>query len=312
MKLNQTKNIRFLAMALVVLFSSIALGQENGDMKITKFQHNPKDMTAAVDQVIDSNGKFCAVIRVASNDSTLQVEPNTGYEKIKKDKGEIILWVQNDTKYLDVHGANLLPLSYTISIPLQEKMTYEIEIKVKRKVSYPFFVNAGFNIMSIMGPSLSFGYRIGNLNFEAGAIVGIKKSDNLYYYNNSDGSLKSAFNYKALRVHTRVGYDVHLTYIGFITIEPQVGIAYNHIGGSSLSGLSPSDRDYMKNMSSLSGLIAFRAKFAINDHWHVQLTPEYIFGLAKNNELKMLNKANSKVKSWTDGVNFNLGLMVYF
>ncbi len=301
----------YLAMTLMLTATALWAQDEAADIKVTKFGQNIMD---SQQRVADRDGNWCAVLKIATNDRRVEVKPNMGVAKEMKTNGMVILWVPASTKYLDINCSNLLPLEFKIPIRLESDRTYEMEVMVNKDnidEAFPFFLNGGFNVMSIMGPSLSFGYHFGNFNLEAGAVIGLNSSDNIYYYN-SDGSLRSAFSYKAVRAQLRAGYDYRLPSARFLTLEPQIGIAFNFISGSAVSGVAGSDKDYMKSVSSMSGLLALRVKFAINSHWSLQITPEYDFGLGKSDDLKVVNDADSKIKAWTDGFNLNLGVMLYF
>ena len=121
-----------------------------------------------------------------------------------------------------------------------------------------------------------------------GAVLGFNESENLYFYN-SDGSLASAFSYKAIRAQLRAGYDLDFKGARFLKLG--------------------SKKDYNKSLGAVSALAALRLKFSINSHWSVHVTPEYDFSLGKSDELKQVGDADSKVKAWTDGFNLNAGLI---
>ena len=42
------------------------------------------------------------------------------------------------------------------------------------------------------------------------------------------------------------------------------------------------------------------------------LTPEFDMGLSKDKNFKALADYDSKIKSWADGLNLNLGVVFYF
>ncbi len=302
------KKTRFWLFMMAIISSVAAMAQDK--IKVEKFEQDLFIADAAATPKKDINGRDCAVIRITTNDPSLKVEPNMLVDE-ERNGNEILLWVTEDCKYLDITADNAMALTYEIKGKLKGKVTYDMAIVVVRGVSYPFFFNAGFNVMSIMGPSLSFGYHFGNFNVEAGVVLGLNKSDDLFFYEDNNTTLRSAHNYKAIRMQLRGGYDVTIPNADFLTIEPQVGLAYNLINGSKLD-VSPKDNSYMKSVSSVSALLAVRAKFAINNHWRLQITPEYDFGISKDDDLKSLSDFDKTIKSWTDGFNLNLGIMLYF
>ncbi|MBP5778127.1 MAG: hypothetical protein J6W56_11345, partial [Prevotella sp.] len=67
-----------------------------------------------------------------------------------------------------------------------------------------------------------------------------------------------------------------------------------------------------KSASSVSALVAVRLVVTLGEKFRLQVTPEYDFGLSKDNVCKLVSDNDSKFKSWTDGFNLNIGLMIYF
>ena len=257
------------------------------------------------------DGTKCAVIEVVTNDTILDVRPNGRAVAVEKRPGKIRIWVMPDeTGWLELSFPGLDPQRLDIrSIRLKSERTYVIEVTVVvNEETYPFYASAGFNILSIMGPSLSVGYQFGKFSVEGGAVLGFNESENLYFYN-SDGSLASAFSYKAIRAQLRAGYDLDFKGARFLKLTPQAGLAYTHISGTAVSGVAGSKKDYNKSLGAVSALAALRLKFSINSHWSVYVTPEFDFALGKSDELKQVGDADSKVKAWTDGFNLNAGLI---
>jgi len=166
-----------------------------------------------------------------------------------------------------------------------------------------------FNVVSIMGPSLAIGISLDHHNVELGGVIGINKSDELFAYS-KDNELLAGFTYKALRAYARYGYEVPLT--STISVVPQAGLALNFINGSKVADIVVTDDNYMKSASALSALIGVRLVAALSPHIKLQLTPEYDFGLSKNNNCKKLSQTDNTIKQWTDGLNLNVGVMAFF
>ena len=61
----------------------------------------------------------------------------------------------------------------------------------------------------------------------------------------------------------------------------------------------------------LISLGALGIALVFNDNLRLQVTPEYDFGISKSSLCKKVSENDSKFKSWTDGFNLCLTLMVY-
>ena len=300
-------------LAVAMLFGTTAMAQDS--IRIVK-DLSP-NYTKVLRDTVDINGVHCAKIIIENNDSSIEVNAFNGNVRTEKKKGEIIIWVSTDykgrngTKNLTITASNVPPKTYELPFRLKEKGVYVMRVNVERAYYYPFYINAGFNVVSIMGPSLSVGYHFGNINVEAGVVLGLNSSDDHYFYKPGE-ALYAAHSYKAIRAYLRGGYDLKFSGSGFFIVEPQVGVAFNAIqGGDDSRGFKGQKDAYMKNLGSLSALAALRLKFAINKHLKFHVTPEFDFGVSKNENVKDLSDKDSKVKSWTDGINLNVGLMIY-
>lgn len=278
------------------------------DIQITKFERNYTSLIASVKPVYDNAGDACAVIRFFVRDKDFIIEPNLGVLKKENLPGEIRLYVPKGTKRLNVRYKNLMPLiGYVIPERVESKVTYDVKVEVIEggKKEHNVFVGAGYNITSISGPSLAVGFDINHHIIELGAVIGLNKTDDIYFYDSSS-SVKAAYNYKAIRTQLRYGYDIEVA--DFFSVQPQVGFAYNYYSGTEVvKGKS----DY-GSASSMSGMIGARLVASLSDNFKLHITPEYDFGIYKDDNCKKLSDFDNSFKSWTDGFNLNIGLMFFF
>ena len=308
-------------LSLLILFLSLKVSAQ--DIVIRDFHENTKNLTARANPVPDRNGDDCAVIRFFVPQKDFIIIPNLGSLKTVRMSGMIMVYVPQGTKRLTVSKNNLMPLvDYEIPIDIEKKTTYDATLTLtdegwkhlgegqKANNSHSVYVGLGYNAVSIAGPSVAIGFDYKRHNIELGFTLGTNKSDDLFFYDDNDAqTLRSAYHYKAMRVGLRYGYD--FPFSDFLTITPQIGAAYNIINGTKV-GSTAQTENYMENALSVSGIIAARFIAAFNTHFRLQVTPEYNFGLSKNDNCKVLNDADDKIKSWTDGFNLNLGLMIFF
>lgn len=282
------------------------------DIKVTKFERNFTSLIASMDPVYDNAGEACAVIRFLVRDEGFEIEPNLGVLKRENRIGEVRLWVPVGTKRIIVRHLGAMPLSYEISFTLEPKVTYDAVLEIKKAktsaigTDVKFFVGAGYNVLSISGPSLAAGVDVNHHIVELGFVYGLNKTDDWYFYN-SNGDVLASYNYKALRLSLRYGYDFKAS--DAFSIVPQVGFAYNGMSGTSESKTSNST---YQSASSISAFGAVRLALALGKNFKLQVTPEYDFGLSKSDVCKLVSDNDDTFKSWTDGFNLNVGLMIYF
>lgn len=304
------KKIKIL-LALVLFVSTNLCAQ---DIKVTTFERNYTSLIASMDPVYDNAGEACAVVRFFVRDEGFEIEPNLGVLKREDKTGEIRLWVPTGTKRLTIRRQGAMPLSgYEIPIALEPKVTYDATLEIT-EVKKPqlssdihFFAGAGYNVVSISGPSVAIGLDFNHHIVELGAVFGMNKTDDWYFYNNSGDAIAS-YSYQAFRASLRYGYDIKASdYLSFV---PQIGAAYNSMSGSAV-GTMVQNGTY-KSASSVSALLACRIAVNLGEHFKLQLTPEYDFGISKDNVCKLVSDNDNTFKSWTDGFNLNVGLMIYF
>lgn len=296
---------------LVVLALNCIIQMCAQNINLTRFERNYTSLIASMDPVYDNAGEACALIRFYVRDDGFEIEPNLGYLRVEKKTGEIRVWLPAGTKRLTIRHKGAMTLSgYEIPMTLEPKVTYEAELEIaeKKKVAFPYniFTQVGYNVLSISGPSVSIGADISHHIVELNAVYGLNKTDDWYFYN-TDGSVNAAYNYQAFRVGLRYGYNIKATEI--ISIIPQIGAAFNFMNGTSVAGTSGGS---YKSANSISGLVAAKLAVALSKSFWLQVTPEYNFGISKNDVCKLVGENDNTFKSWTDGVNLNVGLMIYF
>ena len=174
-----------------------------------------------------------------------------------------------------------------------------------------FTLSAGFNVMPLMGPTVGAGFMFHDFTVEGGAVLGLSKSKDIYIYDKG-GELQDAYNYSAMRGFLRAGYDLWATDI--IAVTPQVGVAFTSVKGSRLSGINATT-EVLNGATAISATIGARVMFAPSGRtksFRLFLTPEFDMGLSKDKNFKALADYDSKIKSWADGLNLNLGVVFYF
>ena len=308
---NIIEGMRKILIVLTVFFMLPVWGQ---DIEVKDFVRNHTSMVARMNPVMDNAGEACALIRFSVRDTSFVIEANLGVLKRECKIGEIHVYVPQGTKRLTVRYRNKLPLKdYEIPEVIEQKVTYDAVIQFANApksadVGSHVYMGAGFNVLSIMGPSLSFGFIKDHHAVEVGAVIGLGKTDDLFFYKNGT-TLKAAWNYKAMRAQARYGYVLPVA--DFMDVVPQGGLAMNMFTGGDVKDGGVQTDDF-KKASSLSFIVAARLQFSIGSKVKVQVTPEYDFGLYKSDNCKLISENDNTFKSWTDGINLNAGIILLF
>lgn len=309
---------RIVLMMMVLMMAIVAMAQ---DIRISSFKQNMTSLIASTQPVKDRTGAVCAVIRFAVKDTKVQIEPNLGVVKTVKRPGELILYVPQGTKRITVRYKNMMPLrDWQIPVAIESKATYDAVVLLREDVvtggqtskhtdGHHVYVGAGYNIVTAGGPSIALGFNFNRHNIELGATLGLKKSDDLFFYA-GDGSLKAAYNYRPVNVQLAYGYEALQT--DFFALMPMVGVSYNMISGSKVNSATSANSSDMKNANSVSGVIGVRLMASLGNVVGLHITPSYHVGLFKDNNCKLLSDNDNTIKQWTDGFNLNIGLLVKF
>lgn len=295
---------------IVLLLIVAANGIKAQDIEVTRFERKVTSLIGSTNAVNDNTGEACAVIRFFVRDANFIIEPNMGMMKLETMPGEIRIWVPKGTKRLTIRREGLMPLTgYEIPVTIESKATYEAEISIIEGLNkhHNVYGSVGYNVVSISGPSVALGFDINHHNIELGAVYGLNKTDDMYFYD-SNSDIAGAYNYQTIRVQLRYGYDIGIT--DFFSMMPQVGGAYNIFTGNEV--MKGNGKGNYDSANSVSAIVAVRLVTSFSNRFKLHITPEYNIGLYKNDNCKALSDFDSKFKSWTEGFNLNVGLMYFF
>lgn len=299
---------------IILLVLLISEGKAQ-NIQITKFERNVTSLIASTNPVYDNAGEACAMVRFFVRDMGFTIEANLGVVKTDTLSGEIRLWIPTGTKRITVRHEGMLPLSgYEIPIRIESKATYEATIdieerKEKKESNAHVFLEARYNVMTLAGPEVGLGFEVKNHVIEVNAVYGLKKSDDLFFYD-KDGNMNEAYSYQPFRLGLRYGYEIEIIE-NVLAVVPQVGCAYNLMSGKGVASTVSTGDDY-KTASSFSALGALRLQVALGNHLKLYVTPEYDYGLYKDDNCKWISDYDKTFKGWTDGFNLSVGLNVSF
>lgn len=307
-----------LGLLSLLLWLTGTMAVQAQDFKITKFEENLLDLTAARADVKDNNGDPCALIKFSVRDLDFEYEPNMGVVKKEQHVGETWLFVPSGTKRLTIRHPQLGILrDYVIPVSIEKKVVYEAELQItdeeylraKRQSERDFHLDLGvsFNVMSIMGPAAYLGLNYKNHSLEGGVVFGLSKVKNVSIYQTDNAAYYGTYDYSVMRFFFRYGYDIEAS--SALLITPLVGAAINNISGSEVKR---GTRDLFSKCNTVSATIGCRFSYQIGKMIRVQITPEYDFGVKKDKSFDVLGDTDSTIKSWTDGLNINAGLTFHF
>lgn len=292
----------------------------DAQLEVKEFFQDKSDPAATQFPERDDNDSICALVIVKIPLKNVEFDGNV--VKVKKMKDGYWVYLTKGTRDLEVIPSSedkltSLPLDITNYINKGlDVATYKLIIQLPQNtvedIKSSFTLSVGFNVMPFLGPTVSAGFMFQNFCLEAGATYGLSKSSDVYIYDKA-GSLADGYSYNAFRGFLRVGYDKWFGKKVF-AITPQIGAAFNAISGSRISDVNVTDK-VMDGATAISGTVGARFMFAPsgrNGTLRLFVTPEYDFALSKDKNFEALSAFDSKIKSWAEGLNVNLGLLFYF
>lgn len=289
------------------------VGQQRKRLKVMNFEElSDRDAMVGENVRKDINGKERPIVKVAfpQQGANFTGSVDTTFFRTS----EYWVYMTVGAKHLRVLYPGHYPLDVKFK-PLAMKRCYSLEIQsvpedpLDRDAA-SFTLGVGLNVMPFIGPSISLGFDFKHINAEVGGTYGLGKSGDIYIYNKSS-ELQDGYSYTPMRAFLRVGYDMKVAPI--VSFTPQIGGVFNNIKGSRLSDISSNADKVLDGASAISGSIGARLMVApFNKVFRLYLTPEYDFALSKDKNFEALSAFDSKIKSWAEGLNVNLGLLFYF
>lgn len=309
-----------IALALLLILAIALQVHAQKRIQVNKFEKNVTSLIGSVKIVEDNTGEACAVLRVWMSDNDFEVEPNLGVLRRETKTGEQLLWIPVGTKRLTIRHHGVMPLAgYEIPFRLEPKMTYDAEVEIVelwkeressyKKRDYHVYLGAGYNVMSVSGPSAILGLNYRGVTVEGGFVFGIDKVENITLTLHDSSALMEAYDYTCMKAWTRVGYQIKAAEHFFIT--PMVGATFNMISGKAASGVTNST-DYFKDSNPMSIYAAVRLSYEVADHLRIHLTPQYDFSLGGDQIYEVIKQGDSKIKAWGEGFGINAGIIYEF
>lgn len=164
------------------------------------------------------------------------------------------------------------------------------------------YAQVGLQAGSLMAIAGTIGGYYENINVEVSYLMGMAKSEDLYWSKNEE--MPRQFTYSPTAFGAKVGYGIILGTRARIT--PQVGATVVNVKGTEEGGSSSSD-GYVA-----SGCIGARMDYALMHGVGLFVAPEMDFALSKSPVYEQLSAVSSKINSWGNGFNLRVGLSLFF
>ena len=183
----------------------------------------------------------------------------------------------------------------------------------KKTFKFPdthFMLGAGFNALSVMGPSVNIGVEIGKFMLSADYTIGMEKVEGVgiyYKFKNGEG-MGEAYDYKSSRLSLRVGLNFNPD--ATFQIVPQIGASLGIISGSDILDNSVESQFSKSNPVSMFAAVSMRLKLA--PPLYLYVTPQYDFIVGKDEVFDVIKEADSKIKAWGEGFGVQAGLLLRF
>ena len=206
------------------------------------------------------------------------------------------------------------PQTKTISIAegADEELNFTLELTSKPKApkakkpasddksgtSFGGSVFAGLQVGSLMGAEIGAGLRIGGFTVEAGYLLGLSKSDAVYWNYDTDTEPIETV-YKPTAIALRLGYTFGK---GSLQFTPQVGARI----------LSVSSEGGDSKCNATSATLGLRLDYRLAKSVSLFATPEVAFALNKSSIYEQVADVSSDVKNWGTGFNARVGLSINF
>ena len=190
----------------------------------------------------------------------------------------------------------------------QKSLSEPVPPKSLSKPDIHFYLGAGFNAVSVMGPSVNLGFSYKMFSLEGGFVYGLDKVENVNFTLRGSSTLTESYDYTCSKAWARIGVNFDVEQY---RITPQAGATFNMISGKDASSVSNSS-DYFKESNPMSLFLAVRLSYEVADHLRIHITPQYDFSLGGDQIFEVIKQADSKLKAWGEGIGINAGVIYEF
>lgn len=197
--------------------------------------------------------------------------------------------------------------------------TKDMNIRLHRNYTRAneFYMQIGCNVGGMMALNVGMGGFIRNVNIEANFLIGLSKSDRIYWSSKSGESAPFSATYKPWGGNVKAGYGFRLH--DRIRLTPQIGCQFISLKETTEECLVSDNytqgyQHYFgaaKDSKAASLTLGLRCNAALTPWLGLSISPEYIVGISKSNGFKALSDISSQIKRYADGFNCNFSLNIF-
>lgn len=211
---------------------------------------------------------------------------------------------------LEAHGYSTKNLNLHLDGNTKD-MTIKLQRNMTRKNE--FYLQAGCGFIGMSALNFGMGFYAGNVNVEGNYLLGLSKSETIYWNDNSEGDYTAMAAYKPSGGNAKIGYGIRLH--SRIRLTPQIGCQFISLKEKfeNAETISSKYSDGIANKASaVSATGGLRINVAVAPCLGISITPQYLIGIYKSNGYKALSEISPKIKGFADGINLNVSVNLFF
>lgn len=165
------------------------------------------------------------------------------------------------------------------------------------------YVCVGYTVPGISGLNVGFGGYISNVNVEAAFLMSFSKSESVYWNDSAGNQSSVAAQYSPTGIQGMVGYGVIIG--NRFRVTPKVGLRYTVLRERA-------DVMIANNANSLGVPAEVKVDGAIIPHFGGFVALSYIVGVSKSEGYSALAEVSKKIKGYSNGIGFTIGVYYNF
>lgn len=185
-------------------------------------------------------------------------------------------------------------------------MTIALERQYQRPNS--FYIQPGFKVGSSMSIVGQIGAYISNVNIEGYYMMGLNKSEMIYWNATTSNDKPCGYSYKASQMGVKLGYGI--VFGTRMRLTPQIGFGVVKLSSAESYNTDPSFD--ASNTYAANATLSAKFEYAVASCIGVYIAPEYSFAVKKGEYYKEMDSVSSKVKGFASGANVNIGVSLFF
>lgn len=198
--------------------------------------------------------------------------------------------------------------------------TPDFSVKLKRNFvkKDEVYLQAGANFGNMLSLGFGLGLYVSNVNVEGSYILGLSKSDHVYWSDKSGDSLPFAATYTPSGGNFKLGYGISLG--NRIRVTPQVGMQFLQLKEKteSISQSAGFEGDTKQNYegapkaNTAAMTAGLRASVALAPSVGLSISPQYIVPVSKSAGYKALENVSRQIKGYANGFSCNASIYIFF